>query len=289
MKLRPLFALLLCALFAFASVAPALAQDADKPKGPAVETTKTETENKDTTMWEDLKSGGVTMIFIGVCSVATMYLIVDGLLRITNFKKTVPQEHLKALQSLFRSGDYVGAYKFCKNNPSPLTNVCKSALIMSGEGKNAAEEAVVAEVSKENAQMQYFISYLSVIGVCAPMIGLLGTVFGMKDAFRTLNVSGVGDPSKLSGAISHVLICTAFGLLIAIPAFFAFYWMRNRSAQVVHNIQEAINNLFRKFPYEHLAGAHLGDEELFAAVPNWVQQPAGAGEYAGAAAAAPQA
>lgn len=289
MKLRSVFALLLCALFAFASVAPALAQDADKPKGAAVETSQATTENKDTTMWEDLKSGGVTMIFIGLCSVATVYLIIDGLLRITSFKKTVPEEHLKALQSLFRSGDYVGAYKFCKNNPSPLTNVCKSALIMAGEGKNAAEEAVVAEISKENAQMQYFISYLSVIGVCAPMIGLLGTVFGMKDAFRTLNVSGVGDPSKLSGAISHVLICTAFGLLIAIPAFFAFYWFRNRSAQVVHNIQEAMNNLFRKFPYEHLAGAHLGDEELFAAVPNWVQQPAGTGEYAGAAAAAPQA
>ena len=123
--------------------------------------------------------------------------------------------------------------------------------------------------------MQYMISYLSVIGVCTPMIGLLGTVFGMKHAFRTLKVSGVGDPSKLSGAISEVLICTALGLLIAIPAFFSFYWLRNRAAKVVHNIQETVNTLFRKFPYEHMAGAHIGDEELFAAVPNWVQQPGG--------------
>jgi hypothetical protein len=76
-----------------------------------------------------------------------------------------------------------------------------------------------------------------------------------------------------------VLICTALGLLIAIPAFFAFYWMRNRSAKLIHNIQETINILFRKMPYEHLAGAHLGDEELYAATPNWVQQPATTTEY----------
>jgi biopolymer transport protein ExbB len=288
MKLRSLFALFLVALIAFGPVAAVFAQDADKPKGGAVETSTQATQSHDTTMWEDLKQGGPTMIVIAICSIATVYLIADGLLRITNFKKTVPETHVKALQSLFRSGDYVGAYKFCKSNPSPITNVCKAGLIMAGEGRNATEEAVVAEVSKENAHMQYFISYLSVIGVCTPMIGLLGTVFGMKHAFRTLNVSGVGDPSKLSGAISEVLICTALGLLIAIPAFFAFYWMRNRAAQVVHNIQETMNVLFRKMPYEHLAGAHLGDEELYAALPNWVQQPAG--EYqAGAAVAAPQA
>ncbi len=274
MKLRSLFALLLTVFIAFGPCAVLVAQDADKPKGAAVETTKVETTPKEHTIMDDLKEGGITVVIILICSVATFYLIVDGLMRTTNFKKAVPPQHVKALQSLFRSGDYVGAYKFCKNNPTPVTNVCKAGLMMVGEGRNATEEAVIAEVSKEYAQMQYFISYLSVIGVCTPMIGLLGTVFGMKSAFSTLKVSGVGDPSKLSGAIGEVLICTALGLLIAIPAFFAFYWLRNRSAKLVHQIQETINVLFRKMPYEHLAGAHLGDEELYAATPNWVQQPA---------------
>jgi biopolymer transport protein ExbB len=239
----------------------------------ATETTAENKESHTTTLYEDLEEGGITVVIILICSVATVYLIIDGLVRTTNKKKCIPEMHLKAIQGLFRSGDYVGAYKFCKNNPSPLTNVCRAGLTMVGEGRNATEEAVVAELSKENAEMQYMSSYLSVIGVCTPMIGLLGTVFGMKSAFRTLNVSGVGDPSKLSGAIGEVLICTALGLLIAIPALLAFYWMRNRSAKIIHKIQEAINSLFRKMPYELMAGAHLGDEELYAATPNWVQQP----------------
>ena len=68
------------------------------------------------------------------------------------------------------------------------------------------------------------------------------------------------------------LICTALGLLIAIPAFFSFYWLRNRAAKLIHNVQEMIGSLYRKMPYEYLAGVHIGDEELYAAVPNWVQQ-----------------
>ena len=264
MKRPSLFPLLLAGLSLNGLITPAFSQEA---KAAAA-------EGSTTTLWQDLVSGGPVMIIIGICSVATVYLIIDGLLRITNFKKMIPPQHVAGLKGLFRAGDYVGAYKFCKNNPSPLTNVCRAGLTMMGEGKAATEEAIVAEVTKENARMQYFISYLSVIGVCTPMIGLLGTVFGMKSAFRTLNVSGIGDPGKLAGAIGEVLICTAAGLFIAIPAFFSFYWLRNRSAKGLHDLQETIGVLFRKMPYEYLAGARVGDEELFAALPNWVQTQA---------------
>lgn len=274
--MKQLLALLLVITIAFGSVAPALAQEATpvapRPAAAAPsEVTQEQAKAHDKSLWEIAKEGGPVMILIAICSIATLYLIVDGLMRYTNFKKNVPVEHIDALKSLFRAGDYQGAYKFCKNNPSALTNVCRAALSMVGEGKLAAEEAAIAEVAKENARMQYFISYLSVIGVCTPMIGLLGTVFGMISAFATLGTSGIGDPSKLSAAIGEVLVATASGLLIAIPAFFSFYWLRNRAAKLVHRVQEVMSMLFRKMPYEHLAGAHLGDEELYAATPNWVQ------------------
>ena len=268
--MKRLLALILFLVAAFGSFAPAIAQAPAAPAAAPKETTTEEAAVHSKSLWTHIKDGGPIMIFIGICSVATLYLIVDGLARVTNFKKTIPADHVEGLKSLFRAGDYQGAYKFCKSNPSPVTNVVRSGLTMAGEGKHAAEEAMYAETSKENARMQYFISYLSVIGVCTPMIGLLGTVFGMISAFATLGTSGIGDPSKLSAAIGEVLIATASGLLIAIPAFFAFYWLRNRSAKIVHRIQETVGMLFRKMPYEHLAGAHLGDEELYAATPNWV-------------------
>jgi len=79
-----------------------------------------------------------------------------------------------------------------------------------------------------------------------------------------------------------VLTATASGLLIAIPAFGMFYFLRSRSADSMHHIQDVIQELFRKMPYEHLKGAHVGEEEFYAAVPNWVA----GGEAAPAAVAA---
>jgi biopolymer transport protein ExbB len=233
------------------------------------------------TLFEQIKEGGWVMIPIGLCSVFTLYLIGDGVIR-TSRNKTAPPQHEEALKDLFRQGDYVGAYNYCRDNPSPLTNVLRVGVSLLGDGKQVTEEGMMGELAKENAQMQTWISYLSVIGVCTPMIGLLGTVTGMIKAFATLGSSGIGDPGALAGAIGEVLVATASGLMIAIPAFGSFYFLRNRAADAIHHIQDTINGLFRKMPYESLAGVHIGDEELYAATPNWMGGGSGAAPEAAA-------
>ena len=224
------------------------------------------------TLWEQIKEGGWVMVPIGLCSVATLYLIGDGVIR-TSRKRVAPPGHEQSVKALFRQGDYVGAYNYCKENPSPLTNVLRVGISLLGDGKPNAEEGMMGELQKENANMNTYISYLSVIGVCTPMIGLLGTVTGMIKAFANLGSAGIGDPSGLSAAIGEVLVATASGLFIAIPAFGAFYYLRNRASASIHHIQDVINSAFRKMPYESLAGVHIGDEELYAAIPNWLVQP----------------
>ncbi len=225
------------------------------------------------TLWHQIVEGGWVMFPIGLCSVFTVYLIGDGVLR-TGDKKVVPPDHETTLKELFRNGDYVGAYNYCRDNPSPFTNVLKVGISLLGEGKQIVEDGMTGELAKENGKINTWISYLSVIGVCTPMIGLLGTVTGMMKAFGTLASSGIGDPSSLSGAIGEVLVATASGLFIAIPAFGAFYFLRARASNAIHHIQDTINSLFRKMPYEALAGVHIGDDELYAATPNWMAHPA---------------
>jgi biopolymer transport protein ExbB len=239
------------------SPSPAAAGEAAKP--PATQKN----------LLELIGEGGYIMIPIGLCSVFTLYLIGDGFIR-TGVKKNSPPEYEFALKDLFRQGDYVGAYNYCKENPSPLTNVIRKGVSLLGEGKQVTEEGMLAELAKEHSRVQTWISYLSVVGVCTPMIGLLGTVTGMIKAFATLGSSGIGDPSSLAAAIGEVLVATASGLFIAIPAFGAFYFLRNRSADSLHRLQDLISELFRKMPYEMLSGVHIGDDELYAATPNWL-------------------
>jgi len=221
-------------------------------------------------LMDKFREGGPVMYLIVLCSMATVYLAIDGVVR-TTMARVVPPQEVDAVRQYFRQGDYVGAYNFCRKQKSPFSSVCGVGISMLGEGKTAVEEAVLQELSKESSQMGHYISYLSVIGVCTPMIGLIGTVSGMIGAFETLGTSGIGDPSKLASAIGEVLVATFSGLLIAVPAFGLYYFLRNRSAKAIHDIQDTMNSLFRKMPYEQLAGAHIGGEEIYAATPNWVQ------------------
>src|ERR1700736_3682147 len=267
MKKRIVSAAALALITLLIAVAPAFAQSPSPvPVG----------EQK-RTLWQTIAQGGWVMVPIALCSIATLYLIGDGIIR-TSPKRMAPPEAEQNVKTLFRNGDYVGAYNYCKENPSPLTNVLRVGIGLLGEGKEITEEGMTGELAKENSSVQTYISYLSVIGVCTPMIGLLGTVTGMIKAFAKLGSSGIGDPSGLSAAIGEVLVATASGLIIAIPAFGAFYLWRNRASTCLHHLQRSINRLFRKSPYESLAGVHLGDEELHAAIPNSLVQPSGSAQ-----------
>ncbi len=104
------------------------------------------------------------------------------------------------------------------------------------------------------------ISYLSTIGVISPMVGLLGTVTGMIKAFQTLGTGGIGDPSLLAAAIGEVLIATATGLVVAIPAFFLYYFFRNRLQMVMVLAEDVINQLMVDLKYEELQGIKIGEE-----------------------------
>jgi biopolymer transport protein ExbB len=145
-------------------------------------------------------------------------------------------------------------------------------LVNVGDGKEATEEAILAEISREQQRQSTRLSYLSVIGVCTPMVGLIGTVFGMIGAFGELGKGGATqNTSGLSEKIGEVLVATASGLVIAVPAFMGFYFLRNRLQGALHELENEVANLFRKFPYHLAEGVHVGDQELYANAPAWVE------------------
>ena len=88
-----------------------------------------------------------------------------------------------------------------------------------GRGKDVFDDALAEHGLREAQMLRTRNSYLSVIGVVSPMIGLLGTVIGMMKAFTVLGGSGISDPRALASSIGEVLLATASGLFIAIPAF----------------------------------------------------------------------
>ncbi len=232
-------------------------------------------EGKSENLIDIYLQGGVVMHILLIFSIAMVWLVIDIWLR-TNRPKMTPPEDVATAQDRFRAGDYVGAYQAMKAGVSPFAEVVRAALGSIGHGKDATEEALYSTVDKINSTLQTRINYLSVIGVCAPMIGLLGTVSGMRGAFGSLGQEGISNGvGALAGHIGEVLVATATGLLVAIPAFMAFYFLRNKLQGAIHHLQNESERLFRNAPFEYLQNTDVGQEETYAALPNWIDAQEG--------------
>ncbi|MCU0793663.1 MAG: MotA/TolQ/ExbB proton channel family protein [Opitutaceae bacterium] len=214
------------------------------------------------------------------CSALIVYLVIDLYLK-SSAKVFVSPADLETLRTYFRAGDYHGAYSWTATATGAVPAVVHAGIKHSTGGKTASEDAMGAAIIGENAKFQNKIAYLSVIGVIAPMIGLTGTVVGMIQAFAAMGQAGAADPSKLSGAIGHVLHATASGLAVAIPAFVFYYLLRNRVSHQIHELSLAVNDLFRCFPYEHMKDVSFEGGEHVAAAPNWVTGAAPVGSTQG--------
>jgi biopolymer transport protein ExbB len=174
-------------------------------------------------------------------------------------EQLAPSALVESLQTTIQAGNYQEAWEICRANKAYVAQVLKGALERLGRGKEAVETALIEHGIREAQILKTKNSYLSVIGVIAPMIGLLGTVIGMMGAFAVLGASGVADPRTLALRIGEVLMATASGLFIAIPAFIFYYYFRNRATIVLVNSDDKLNRLIEDIPFEELAGVRIGE------------------------------
>jgi biopolymer transport protein ExbB len=215
------------------------------------------------TILETIIEGGPLIISIWLAIIATsvtmVTFIVQGLLTLRK-DKFAPPPLIESLRQTVASGNYQEAWEISNANNNYLANVLKAALSRIGRGKVAVEDAIVEHGLREATVVRTRNSYLSVIGVIAPMIGLLGTVIGMIGAFAVLGSSGISDPRALASRIGEVLIATASGLFIAIPAFIFYYVFRNMSQQCIVHADDVVNGLVQDIPYEELDGVRIGQD-----------------------------
>ncbi len=229
-----------------------------------------EAAKESTTLIQTILHGGPMVVFIWVCILVTSITMVTLVIQLAlslKKDKLAPPPLVDSLRQLIGSGNYQEAWETCNANKNYLANVLKSGLNRLGRGKEAVEGSLSEHGLRETTLLRTKNSYLSVIGVVSPMIGLLGTVIGMMGAFQTLGSSGMGDPKGLASKISEVLLATASGLFIAIPAFVCYYVFRNISQASIVHADDIVNQLVSDIPYEELAGMQIGENFAAAGVP----------------------
>lgn len=170
--------------------------------------------------------GSVGYVIIGL-SVAMLALIIEHLLSIRR-GALIPMKLAEEAHQLVAAQQYQQAAALCQQRPSFLGFVVASGLNEAPLGYAAVEKAMEDAAAEQAARLFRKIEYLSVIGVIAPMLGLLGTVWGMILAFGQFAHQANPSPSELAPAISLALVTTLQGLVVAIPALGAFSMFRNR-------------------------------------------------------------
>jgi biopolymer transport protein ExbB len=124
------------------------------------------------------------------------------------------------------------AYELCKADQSFVGRVLAAGMGRLQYGLDDAREASANMVESVKAGKEPLINYLATIGTLGPMLGLVGTVYGMVRAFMELSAGGQPDTKALAGAISHALVVTLLGIAISVPAIFFHAFFRNRLIRI---------------------------------------------------------
>jgi len=168
-------------------------------------------------VFEIIKSGGWMMLPIILCSIASMAITIERFWSLQR-KKVLPPDLVPYVWRLYREQKMTATALKQLKSSSPLGCILAAGLINSHHGRKFMKESIEETGRKVIHDLERYLNTLGTIAAVSPLLGLLGTVFGMIDIFASLMAHGSGDPNMLAGGISVALITTAAGLTVAIPS-----------------------------------------------------------------------
>ncbi len=204
---------------------------------------QTEATPQLTNLFDMLMAGGGLMIPIGVCSVIALGFIVERSIRLRGPRLGTSSFDKQLRETVASSGPDAGLSLCAENNTS-------AARVMAAGLKRASAPWVEREKAVEDAGAREYdrlcanLKPLVVIAMITPLLGLLGTVWGMIDAFANISAGdGLGNPESLAAGISTALVTTAAGLAVAIPTQAAYFYYRGRVDRFVRRTEDLYQDL----------------------------------------------
>lgn len=182
-----------------------------------------------------IREGGILMLPIIGCSFVMLIFVMERVLYLRR-ARMIPRPFVRGVieqleqQQLGRDE----ALALCEENGSPIAEIFAGALKKYGRSAVEVEQAVVDAGERVVSQMRKYLRLFNAISNLTPLLGLLGTVLGMIDAFNTIaRADAMGRPELLAGGIGTALITTAAGLCVAIPSYTAYAFFLGRIDKLI--------------------------------------------------------
>lgn len=189
--------------------------------------------------------GGVLMIPLAICSIISLSIILEKLLK-QSYNKIIPQKIVDRIENISSYKDIIISKVNREKFSSPFSSLVNHII----DNVDMPLKEIKGELSDESRQeireLENGLTTLKIIAAISPIIGLLGTVIGMIKVFAAISAGGIANPEILSAGISEALITTATGLTIAIPSLIMFNYFKNKNENLLLDMEGYLNILLRK-------------------------------------------
>jgi biopolymer transport protein ExbB len=206
---------------------------------------------------------GPLLLAISVAMLALVVLLILDL-RMT---AAIPPGFVDEFTDTVNKRKFKEAFDMARNDPSFLGQVLTAGMSRLQYGLEDAREAAMNTLESIKSDKEQKNNYTAVIATLGPMLGLVGTVFGMIQSFSVLATATQVNPSKLADGISHALCVTLFGVAISVPAIFFNAFFRNRITRVCMDVGHIADDLLTQMYHNSKKPAPAAGAAPAAAAP----------------------
>lgn len=178
------------------------------------------------------------MILVLICLILGLAFCIERIITL-NIATANTDKLLNVIDERLADGDLEGAKEVCKSTPGPAASVLYEGLRNAKNGPEAVEKAIVAYGSVQMGLLEKGLVWISLFIAIAPMLGFMGTVIGMIQAFDRIEAVGDLSPSVVAGGIKVALLTTVFGLVAAIILQIFYNYIVSKIDGIVNKMEDA--------------------------------------------------
>ena len=185
-----------------------------------------------------IEGGPGFMGIVLICLILGLAISIERIIFL-NLATTNSKKLTEGVEEALSSGGVDAAKEFCRNTKGPVASIFYQGLDRVDEGVESAEKAVVAYGGVQMGQLEKNVSWISLFIALAPMLGFMGTVIGMIQAFDKIEAAGDMQPSLVAGGIKVALLTTVFGLIVAIILQVFYNYIVAKIDSIVNDMEDA--------------------------------------------------
>ena len=185
-----------------------------------------------------IEGGPGFMGIVLLCLILGLAIAIERIIFL-NLSTTNKKKLIQSVEDALSSGGVDAAKEVCRDTRGPIASIFYQGLDRTDEGLEAAEKAIVAYGGVQMGLLEKNVSWISLFIALAPMLGFMGTVIGMIQAFDKIEAAGDMNPSLVAGGIKVALLTTVFGLIVAIILQIFYNYIIAKVDSIVNDMEDA--------------------------------------------------